>query len=100
MLAPRSVAAALGLLAFSVSILAGLWVRNPVPVILSRAIWAMVVFFLIGLVTGLAARTVVREHIVGRERSLFRSAETQDQNKPTSKERKSSTQGDPKPMGT
>lgn len=74
---PRALGAALGLLAFSTTIIAGLWVRNPVSVILARAIWAMLVFCVIGLVLGWVVQVVVREHIKRREESLFASQDQQ-----------------------
>lgn len=100
MLAPRSVAAALGLLAFSVTIFAGLWVHNPVIVTLSRAVTAMVIFVFIGLVTGWAAQTVVREHVREREAALFTSEETKSDEGIAIDQRKSSTGRDAEPMGT
>ncbi len=100
MLAPRTVAAAFGLLAFSITILAGLWVRNPAVAILSRAIWAMVIFAVIGLATGWAARTVVREHIVRREKTLFSSAPSQSDDKESLDQQKTSTPPGPEPMRT
>jgi len=54
--------ATLGLLAFSVAILGGLWVGNPVAEILSRAIWSLVVFCALGLAVGAAAQAVVEEY--------------------------------------
>ena len=72
---PRVVGAALGFLAFSTTIIAGLWIRNPASVILGRAIWAMLVFCVIGLLAGWAAQVVVREHVKQREEALFGSGE-------------------------
>lgn len=54
--------ATLGLLAFSVAILGGLWVGNPATEILSRAIWSLVIFCALGLVLGAAAQAVVEEY--------------------------------------
>jgi len=58
----RFAGAVLGLLAFAVTIVAGLWVRNPVTVTLSRSILATLVFCLIGLVLGTMVQLVVAEH--------------------------------------
>ena len=52
----------LGLLAFSVAILGGLWTGNPVTEILSRAIWSLVVFCALGLAVGAAAQAVIGEY--------------------------------------
>lgn len=101
MLAPRFTAAALGLLAFSVSVLGGLWARNPVEVILSRSIWAMLIFCVIGLVTGWAAQRVVREHLdkcelesmpVEEDDAIDGDEEASEQN--------TSIREEPSPMGT
>ena len=54
--------ATLGLLAFSVAILGGLWAGNPVAETLSRAIWSLVVFCALGLAVGAAAQAVVEEY--------------------------------------
>ena len=51
-MAPRGIAAALGLFAFSVTVFAGLWARNPTVVTLKRSLFAMVVFCVIGLLVG------------------------------------------------
>lgn len=58
----RVAGASLGLLAFTVTILSGLWIHNPVTVTLSRSIFALFVFFLIGMVLGSVAQIVVAEH--------------------------------------
>ncbi len=63
----RFVGAALGLFAFSVSVLAGLYAQNPVRVVLSRSILALFVFFLIGVVVGHLAQRVIADHFNARE---------------------------------
>lgn len=68
-MAPRATGAAFGLLAFSTTVFTGLWVRNPITTTLTRALWAMLVFALIGLILGAAARTVVREHVGRRKKT-------------------------------
>ena len=69
-MASRFVGSTLGLFAFSVTVLAGLYVRNPVTVILSRSILALFGFFLLGLVIGGAAQRVVDEHLKTREAEI------------------------------
>ena len=54
--------ATLGLLAFSIAVFGGLWAGNPVGLILSRAIWSLVIFCALGLVVGAAAQAVVEEY--------------------------------------
>ncbi|NOS99299.1 MAG: hypothetical protein HOP29_01575 [Phycisphaerales bacterium] len=100
---PRATGAAFGLLAFSTTVLTGLWVRNPPVLILQRAVWAMLLFCLIGLCVGWAAHVVVREHAHRREQSLFGEAEaTSDQSGPSDPDdrRNSSTGPRAQPMRT
>lgn len=66
----RLTGSALGLFAFSVTMIAGLWVGNPVAVTLSRSILALFVFFLLGIALGGAAQTVLNEHQARREEEL------------------------------
>ncbi len=66
----RLTGAALGFLAFAVAILLGLWSNNTFEVILTRALWAMVMFFGLGLFTGWVAYRVLDEHALMRARQL------------------------------
>jgi hypothetical protein len=97
-MAPRAIGAALGLLAFSTTIVAGLVVRNPIGVTLMRSIWAMFLFCVIGLAIGAAVQTIVREHTRGREKKLF--ALEDDEREPELKEQNSSTGDLAEPMHT
>ncbi len=63
---PRYLGAGLGFFAFAVSVLAGLYVGNPVTVVLSRSILALFLFLGIGVCLGLAAQAVVNEHARAR----------------------------------
>ncbi|NLX22868.1 MAG: hypothetical protein GXY55_14545 [Phycisphaerae bacterium] len=67
--------AALGLLAFSVAIIQGLAAGNPVEVILGRAIWALLLFCVLGLIVGYVAQRVLDEHTVRRHGELFKEVE-------------------------
>jgi len=67
----RFAGAVLGLLAFAVTIIAGLCVRNPVTVTLSRSILATFVFCVIGLVLGAMIQLVVAEHEKGRRAEIL-----------------------------
>lgn len=58
----RLTGAGLGLLAFTITIVAGLFTQNPATVVLSRSILALFLFCLIGLVLGAAAQAVVTEY--------------------------------------
>ena len=99
-MASRSVGATLGLLAFITTIVAGLWVHNPVTTTLSRALIAMFVFCVIGAVMGTAAQLVVREHAADREKAAS-STESADVNEPVqAEELNTSIAGEAKPMGT
>ena len=68
---PRFVGASLGLLAFTITIIVGLVVQNPVTVTLSRGILALVVFCVIGLVLGGAAQLVVNEYEKSRRADIL-----------------------------
>lgn len=75
----RFTGAGLGLLAFAVTVIAGLIARNPVTVTLSRGILALFLFFMIGLVLGLVAQYVINEHETAREariREKYKDDET------------------------
>lgn len=62
--------ASLGLLAFTITTIAGLAVQNPVSVTLSRSILALFTFCLIGFVLGAAAQRVIGEHERQREKEI------------------------------
>ncbi len=66
----RRAGACLGLFAFCVTILRGLAVGNPAEVTLTRALWAMAVFCLLGLVLGYFGHLIVTEHEAGHARKL------------------------------
>lgn len=78
----RLAGAGLGLFAFTVTVIAGLAVGNPVGVTLSRSILALLVFCLIGLVLGTAVQHVLDEHRRRRleqlEEEAARAAETSE----------------------
>lgn len=99
-MAPRVVGAALGLLAFCTAIIAGLWVGNSAAVTLSRALWAMLAFCLIGLGLGWAARVVVREHVRRRERLLFSPEQSPQERNAEVEKGIRSTESDAQPMGS
>jgi F0F1-type ATP synthase assembly protein I len=89
--------AVLGLLAFGVATVAGVVVGNPVHVVLSRAIWALIVFCIIGLAVGAAAQAVVAEYHARKSAELF----PPDNDAPAIEEPENkSTPPDAKPMGT
>jgi uncharacterized membrane protein len=67
----KSIGAALGLFAFAVTAVMGLVAGNPAEVILLRALWAMVIFCLIGMVTGWVASRVLDEHILRKEQEML-----------------------------
>jgi thiosulfate reductase cytochrome b subunit len=53
----------LGLLAFSASILAGVWADNDLTTILTRAWWVLILFLVFGAIVGWIAQTVINEHL-------------------------------------
>lgn len=58
----RYAGATLGLFAFSIVIIAGLFTHNPMTVTLSRSIFALFLFFLIGFVLGSVVQMVINEY--------------------------------------
>lgn len=58
----RFTGASLGLLAFAIAAIGGLYAQNPPFVILSRSIFALFLFCLLGLLLGAAAQMVIDEH--------------------------------------
>lgn len=87
----RLCGAALGFLAFTVTILLGLLANNTVEETLLRAIWALVIFCLIGLSAGWVAYRVLDEHALHRHREMFEPLEP-------SAEPESGATDDQKPM--
>ena len=74
----RLCGASLGLFAFAIAIFQGLLSGNPTPVILSRALWALVLFCIIGLITGWLGYRVLDEHALRRSRELFSEIEEEE----------------------
>lgn len=68
----RFAGASLGLLAFAITTVAGLFVGNPPTVILSRSILALFTFCIIGLLLGRAAQAVVAEYERSRRADVER----------------------------
>ncbi|MEK7710769.1 MAG: hypothetical protein AAB341_02640 [Planctomycetota bacterium] len=68
----RFAGASLGLLAFSVTIAAGLYAHNPPMVTLSRSILALFTFCIMGLLFGRAAQIVIAEHERNRRAEIER----------------------------
>ncbi len=66
----RRAGACLGLLAFCLTIVRGMGAGNPPEVILTRALWAMIIFFILGMVLGYAGHLAVNEHTVRRAKTL------------------------------
>ncbi len=66
----RRAGACLGLLAFCLTIVRGMGAGNPPEVILTRALWAMILFFLLGMVLGYAGHLAINEHTARRKKTL------------------------------
>lgn len=71
----RFTGASLGLLAFAITTLAGLYAGNPTTVTLSRSIVALFAFCVIGLLLGRAAQAVVSEYERSRREEVERRLE-------------------------
>lgn len=74
----RLCGATLGLFSFGVTILLGLSAGNPTDVILVRALWAMLIFCVIGLIAGYVAYRVLDEHAIRKHRELFFEDDTDE----------------------
>ena len=74
----RYTGASLGLLAFAIATISGLLVQNPVSVTLSRGIFALFVFFIIGMALGHAAQMVIAEHESGQRSEIEKRYGEQD----------------------
>ena len=59
----KMVATAMGLAAFAIAILAGLYAGNPTITILGNAVLCMVACHIVGLFIGSIGERVVREHV-------------------------------------
>jgi hypothetical protein len=73
----RLCGASLGSLAFGVTILLGLLASIPVDIILTRALWALAIFFGIGLFTGWVASRVLDEHAKRLKSEMFKEVDTE-----------------------
>ncbi len=62
--------ASLGLLAFTITMVAGLVSQNSATTTLSRSIFALFLFFMIGLVVGAAADIVIRDYAQKKETGI------------------------------
>lgn len=71
----RLCGASLGLFAFAIAIFQGLLAGNPTPVILSRALWALPAFCIIGLIVGWVSYRVLDEHTIRLNREMFSEIE-------------------------
>ncbi len=67
----RFCGAVLGLLAFGVATIAGLAAGNPPEAVLSRSLWALIVFCVVGLIVGTVAQAVVNEYLRNKREELF-----------------------------
>ncbi|MGD8454338.1 MAG: hypothetical protein PVJ57_21200 [Phycisphaerae bacterium] len=68
----RSIGAQLGLLAFGLAILAGLYAGNSPITILTRSLLIMVVACVLGQIVGWSGKLVLRDHLQRRKLALDR----------------------------
>ena len=66
----RYTGASLGLLAFAIAAIGGLYAQNPPYIILSRSIFALFLFCLLGLCLGAVAQMVIDEHAQKNEQRI------------------------------
>ena len=67
---PRRVAACLALLVFAMSLIAGLGAGNPFATTIGRALLAMAVTFVIGLILGAMGQRMLEESLQAKEEKL------------------------------
>ena len=96
----RYAGATLGLLAFAIAVAAGLFTQNPVTVILSRSILALLIFCVIGLVLGGAVELVVSEHEKKRELEIRERYQQERADPDDGGSENASTAGEGGPIGT
>lgn len=68
----RSIGAQIGLLAFAVAVIAGLYAGNSATVILTRALTAMVLGALVGQMSAWAAKQVLRDYLQRKKLEMDR----------------------------
>lgn len=68
----RSIGAQLGLLAFSLALLAGIYAGNSAITVLTRALMIMVVACVLGQLVGWSGKLVLRDHLQRRKLALDR----------------------------
>ena len=68
----RTTGAQIGLLAFAVAIVAGVYAGNPATVVMLRALAAMLAAALVGQVAGWTAKLVLRDHLQRRKLRIDR----------------------------
>jgi hypothetical protein len=69
----RRMAATMALVAFAVCIMAGYQAENPFSTIVSKALFALAVTFVVGLVVGTMAQKMLDENIAHAARSANKS---------------------------
>ena len=54
--------AGLGFLGFSVSLIIGLWINNPFVTVVLRAVWVLVLFYILGCMLSVIGQKVIKEN--------------------------------------
>ena len=91
--------AALGFFAFAITVLRGLAVGNPVEVILQRALIAMLLFCVLGLIVGWIAFRVIDDHAIRLHKEMFseHDPEEADETDGTAEDRSKHQTSEPQP---
>lgn len=66
----RYAGSCLGLFAFTVACASGMFAGNQFSTVISRALLAMVLFFIFGSFLGMSAQKVVNEQVAAKEKEL------------------------------
>jgi NhaP-type Na+/H+ or K+/H+ antiporter len=73
----RRIAAMMGLVAFAICILVGLRAQNTFATVVSNALMAMVVTFVVGLVVGAMAQKMLDENLASGDAAAGNSADSE-----------------------
>ena len=79
-------AAAMAFLAFTTSLIIGLWVNNPFVTVIGRSILVMFIFYLLGAVLSLIGQKVIKENFDAEAKTLRKEAQQKSKEKEMGKE--------------
>ena len=78
-LATQLCAAAMAFLAFTTSMIIGLWVNNPFVTVIGRSIMVMFIFYALGAILSLIGQKVIRENFDAQAEILLDNAQQKNE---------------------